>query len=338
MELLEDLFVHVEKAGAHAILTIIDDRMNKRWFTEVDPKHDGGAATWDLKLADFVTTYLSVDTTEDYGLTKDVAPERRASVAKAWAPVLDKQNKRGVKRVNVGNYMYPTPDLAKRFGVTPDQLAQAFWGGIDADYAKLHANAEALKKAIADGAELHITNPNGTDLKLKVRAAQQLLISDGVITPEMAQKGGASPQVWLPAGEFILGVVPGTGEGTVVSEHNSFNDKEVEGLKVSFKAGKLVDLSAKTNADAIKRFYDTASGKGKDELADIDFGINPSVKTVPKSKMNTFVAEGTLSIQVGNNQMLAGDNDTTFSLTLFDPGSTVTVDGKTILDKGVLKL
>ncbi len=47
-------------------------------------------------------------------------------------------------------------------------LSKTFWDGVNLDYAQLQTRGEQVKTALAAGKELHITNPNGTDLKLQM--------------------------------------------------------------------------------------------------------------------------------------------------------------------------
>jgi hypothetical protein len=45
-----------------------------------------------------------------------------------------------------------------------------------------------------------------------------------------------------------------------------------------------------------------------------------------------------VTVGTGNNTWAGGDNKVSYGLTTFLPGSTVTLDGKTIVENGVLKL
>ena len=45
-----------------------------------------------------------------------------------------------------------------------------------------------------------------------------------------------------------------------------------------------------------------------------------------------------MTVGAGNDSWAGGDNTVPWSSTLFLPGSTVTLDGKTIVDGGSLKL
>jgi leucyl aminopeptidase (aminopeptidase T) len=336
LTLLEDIAVNVRKVGASPILTIYSDRMTKRMFDDVPAKYDTQAPELEMKLAGLFSAMISVEAGETEGLLAHVPAERMAARAKAGQPLGDLILQRGVRQVNLGNGLYPTADLAKRFGVPKEELAKIFWSGVNVDYKKLQTTGEAVKAALAAGKEAHITSPDGTDLRARIEG-RPIFVSDGVISSEDVKKGGAACSTWLPAGEVYLTAVPGTAEGKVVVTRQFFRGGIIEGLTLTFKAGKLVSMTAKSGIEPLKGLYD-ASGEGKDAFGIIDLGINPNVKIVPGSRMEAWMPAGMVTVQMGGNQWAGGDSNSTFGLASFLTGATLKVDGKTIVEAGTLKM
>ena len=87
-----------------------------------------------------------------------------------------------------------------------------------------------------------------------------------------------------------------------------------------------------------KAAYDAVSDARKDAFGFIDLGINPSVKLPSNSTIGTWVPAGAVTVGAGNNSWAGGDNLAPWATAMFLPGSTVTLDGKTIVDNGALKL
>lgn len=334
LELLENIAVHVRKVGAFPLLTIDSDRMTRRMFKDVPEAYDAQSPEFTLKMANIVTAMISVDNSETPGLLSDVPPERFAARGKTFQAVSDLIMKRNVRQVNVGNGLYPTAALAAQFGVAQHELSDVFWAGVNVDYTKLQATGDAVMKAFTGGKEVHITNPNGTNLKFRIDT-RPVFVSDGAISAEDIKRGGAACQVWLPAGEVYLAVVPGTAEGKVVEDRNSYQGKEIVGLTMTFKAGKLTSMAAKSGLEPIKALYDAASGP-KDQFAFVDVGINPNVHLIPDSRMVSWVPAGNVTVGFGNNTWAGGENNTTFGWSSFLPGSTLKVDGKAIVENGRL--
>ena len=299
-------------------------------------KYDTQPDTLGMKLADIVNVNISVDSNETEGLLADVPPARLAARGKTGEPVAAQFRKNNVRSVNVGNDLYPTDWRAKRFEMTTEDLSKTFWEGVNVDYTSLQAKAEQVKAALA-GNEVHITNPNGTDLKLKVQG-RPVYVSDGVISAEDMQKGAPYVTVFLPAGEVAITPVAGTAEGKVVVTRDFFNGKEIQNLTITFAGGKVTSMTGTgPGFEGFKADYD-ARGEGKELFGFVDLGINPNVKLSPTSKLGNWVPAGSVTVGTGNNTWAGGDNSISAGWVGFLPGSTVTVDGKMLVENGVLKV
>ena len=337
LELLEDLVTDVRKVGAFPLFTISSDRLSKKYFDEVPEKYDTQSPDFDLKLATLPTVAINVDSQETEGLLADVSPTRLANTAKTGEPVGELFQKRNVRQVAVGNDLYPTEWRAKRYGMSLDDFSKVFWSAVNADYSGVQATGEKVKTMLSSGKELHITSPDGTDLKVKIEA-RTFFVSDGVISPEDVQKGGPAVAVFLPAGEVYAAPAAGTAEGKVVIAQEFYRGKEVTNLTLVFAAGKMTSMTGSgPGFDSLKKDYDATNDTGKDLLSYVDFGINPNLKLWPASKLGNWVQAGMVSLGTGNNIWAGGDNKAAFDAGGHAPGCTVTLDGTTIIEKGEWK-
>src|SRR6185369_11549297 len=232
----------------------------------------------DLKLATLPAVAISVDANEIEGVLADVSSTRLANVAKTNSPVGDLFLKRNVRSVSIGNDLYPTAWRAKRFGISLEDLTKSFWSAVNADYSEIQANGSKLQTTLAAGKELHVTSPEGTDLKVKIEA-RPFFVSDGIISAEDIQKGGPAVSVYLPAGELYTTPVAGTAEGKIVIAQTFYRGKEMTNLTLVFAAGKMTSMNGSgPGFDAMKKDYDATADPGKDMLSYLDFGINPNLK------------------------------------------------------------
>ena len=336
-ELLENLVTDSRKVGAFPLLTVGSDRLAKKYYEEVPEKYDTQSPDFDLKLATLPTVSINVDANETEGLLADVSPTRLANVAKTNSPVGDLYLKRNVRSVAIGNDLYPTSWRAKRFGMSLEDLTRTFWSAVNADYSGIQANGAKLQTTLAAGKELHVTSPEGTDLKVKIEA-RPVFVSDGIISAEDVQKGGPAVSVYLPAGEIYTTPVAGTAEGKIVIAQTYFRGKEITNLTLVFAAGKMTSMNGSgPGFEALKKDYEATADPGKDMLSYVDFGINPNLKIWPASKVGNWVQAGMVSIGTGNNSWAGGDNKAAFDAGGHLPGCTVTLDGKTIIEKGEWK-
>ena len=328
-ELLEDIAVHVRKVGAFPLVSLNSERMLRRMLEDVPAKYVSQTPELDLKLAGLITAQIDVELVEWGTFRTQVPPERFAAFTKGMLSVRDLMLKRNVRYLNMGNDLYPTAERAKGFGVSQEELSKIFWDGMNADYSQIQATGKRIKAILASGKQLHITNPDGTDLRMEIEG-RPIVVSDGVISADAMKTGGAACCVYLPAGEAMVAPIPGTAEGKVVI------DRDIQGLTLTFKGGKLTSMTAKSGLEREKALYD-AAGPGKDEFGGIDIGMNPNVHLVPGSRMVAWMPAGMVTLWMGNNTSAGGENNVNYQAPYFLPGSTVEVDGKPLVEKGVLK-
>ena len=335
LELLEDIAVAVRQKGGNPVLTFGSDRLTRRLWTDVPEKYDTQSRDPWVKFAGLFQAQIAVSYNEDTKLLADIPPARLTASGEADKVISDVLVKNNFRLVNLGNGLYPTAQLAQRFGLSKEELGGLFWSAVDVDYVELQGICGAVKSALADGKEVRLTSPNGTDFKVRIEA-RPVLLSDGVVTDEDLKAGYAACQVYLPAGEVYLAPVPGTAEGRIVCDRDYFSgSQEVKGLAMDFKAGKLVSWSAPAGFDREKEFYD-AAGAGKDEFGVLDIGVNPKVSGPAADKVLNFVRSGMVTIGIGNNIWAGGANDSSYGLTIYLTNQTLAVDGKVLIDNGKL--
>lgn len=335
LELLEDIAVEVRHMGGQALIAIGSDRLDRMLYDSVPAKFDALPPTFPLRLAGFIDALIAVDYSENPGVLEGVPAVRIAARAKAGAPVDALLRKRHVRQVYMGNDLYPTAARAQQFGVSQDQLAEVFWKGVNVDYAALQATAERVRRILAAGRKLRITNPNGTDLTVAI-TGRPVYASDGAISSANLRRAGAPTAVWLPAGEVFLTPVAGTAQGTIVAERYFFQGNTIENLRLDFKAGRLVSMTAQSGLEPLKAAYD-AAGRGRDIFGVVDVGINPNVSLIPGSRMVGWMPAGMVTVALGGNTWAGGSNDVSFGIDPFLPGSTLSVDGRVIVQDGALQ-
>jgi len=334
LELLENIFTEVQKVGGHPLLEINSERLTKRSYTDVPEKYDTQEAKLGMAMAKIVNATINVDSGETEGLLADVPPKRLSARAKTSEPVAAEFTKNKVRSVSVGNDLYPTEWRAKRFEMPVSDFAKLFWEGVNIDYTNLQAAGEKARTALT-GKELEITHPNGTNLKLNLDT-KPAYISDGIISADDITKGNLD--VFLPAGEAALIPAANSGDGKFIIEKDYFNGKEVRNLALTFAGGKLTEMTGEGEGfAALKADYDER-GAGKELLSYVDIGINPNYALSPSTKLGNWVSAGMVSVGTGNNTWAGGGNTVSYGLGGHLAGATVKIDGKTIVENGVLKL
>jgi leucyl aminopeptidase (aminopeptidase T) len=338
IDLVEELGLATVRHGGAPLQLLERERTGLRYFTEVPEARDGTRAGFAVQLANLPTVVLQIDSSTEPGLYKAIPASRLATVWKSFRPMGETMLRRGVRQVNIGNGLYPTASTAKILGVSLPQLEKIFWDALATDPRSIQANGAAVTTAFAGARQARLTHPNGTDLRFGVEG-RPVILSDGIITPERAAKGGASAILYLPAGEAQLAPVAGTAEGKVVIDRVEWGLGPIEKLTWTFKAGKLVEYSARPGPgyDRWKALYEAAPA-GRDQFAGIDLGLHPGVRSPPGKPFLSYIPAGMVSLFIGDDTSAGGTNAVSYYSLGFLPGATLELDGKAIVEKGALKV
>jgi leucyl aminopeptidase (aminopeptidase T) len=333
IQLLEDLAVQARKVGAHPLIAVGSDRLERRMFVDVPPELDTQSPRLALELARIVNVQISVPTGNDPNLLADVPAERFAARVKNFQAVVAAEREHGLRYVELGNDMYPTDWRAERFGVSRDELSDLFWSAVQVEPALLQASGEAIRSRLEKGKILRITDPNGTDLEVGIEG-RTAYVSDGVIEEADLARGPAGRSAWLPAGEVYVTPVPGTARGKVVIDRSYVEGQEIQGLTLEFEDGRVTSMTAASGLDRLKALYDAADD-AKAALGVVDIGLNPSL-AANKDRMRSWTPAGMVSVGIGNNTWAGGDNSSNFGWNGHLAGATVTIDGETVVEGGNL--
>lgn len=337
-QLLEDIAVAVRSAGAFPVVTYDSDRLSKRMFFDVPARWDSQPDSAGLKLAGMVDATISISDGRSESLFEGADAKRLAERGRRGEEVAKAFLARKVRSVEVGNGFYPTPWRAQRYGMSEEALAQTFWESVAVDPAAMQARAAQVSAALAAGDRIRVRNPNGTDFSVSIKG-RRVLASDGAISAEDIAAGAGAVSVYLPAGEVYTTPVAGSASGTIVHSLSHFYGKPVENLRLEFKDGRMVAMSGGGAGYAdFRAGYDAVVDPRKDEFGFLDLGINPNVSLPANSQVGAWIPAGTITLGVGGNSWAGGDNTTAWGVSAFLPGSTVTLDGRKIIDKGKLKL
>ena len=336
-QLVEDIAVNVRRLGAFPLVFYNSDRLAKRMFFDVPEKYDSQLDTLDMKLVEMIDVRIAVNDGLTENLFEGADPKRLAARGKAGEPITNAALKRNIRTLEIGNGFYPTAWRAQRYGMSEQALSDVFWQGIAVDPAAIQAQAAKVAAALAKGGTMRITHPNGTDVSFKL-PAKAPTISDGVISADDVKQGGAAVAVYVPAGEVYTTPVPGSANGKVVHSHDFFRGKALDNVTVEFKDGKAVSLSGSGPGYAdFRAAYDAVDDARKNDFGFVDIGVNPNVKLPAESQVGAWVPAGTVTVGSGGNTWAGGDNSVPYGWTAYLPGSTVTLDGTTLVEAGVLK-
>lgn len=226
--------------------------------------------------------------------------------------------------------------LAYAPGMTLEALCMA-----DTDYAAISERAQSLALALILSRRIEILTTDSQRQEHRLNAQ-----IGGWSSPPGIGDGAISDGSWgnLPPGE--VHIAPRGSEGRIVV-NGSLPGKVLganEELIATFRAGRLVEIQPE-GSPAGRHLRDTqiahAERRGDPDwanLAEIGFGLNPSVQNLTGVAMVDEKKAHTIHVGLGHSATLGGDVESLIHCALVVKKPTVYVNGRLILKRGDWRL
>jgi aminopeptidase len=154
----------------------------------------------------------------------------------------------------------PGPALARQAGMTPDAFTRLFFEASLRDWAAESRRCRETADLFAAAREVRIAGP-GTDLRLPV-AGRTWAVEDGRIN--------------MPGGEIYTCPVEDAVEGEISFEEPSiFAGRSIEGIRLRFERGLVVEASARRGEDVLTSLLDMDAGSRR--VGELGLGMNPAI-------------------------------------------------------------
>jgi leucyl aminopeptidase (aminopeptidase T) len=181
---------------------------------------------------------------------------------------------------------------------------------LDTDYAALSAEQDRLMAALR-GHALHITTPDGTDLRLRVAQDAWFHKNDGDISPARARLARAvrDREMEFPSGALRFLPDATSAEGKLVVAKARTAAGTAEGVTIEFVHGHAVRVTARTNEAGFLALWNQAGGD-VDKVGEIVLGTNPLLATPLAANELPYYGYGAgfLRVSLGDNWESGGTN------------------------------
>ncbi len=191
----------------------------------------------------------------------------------------------------------------------PDSAIDQFyqWVLLETDYKALAKKQKAFEDAMRGG-WVRVTNPAGTDIKFQI-GDRQVTRQDGDASMEnMANaKTLIDREVELPAGAIRVAPVEESVEGVIVFPDSPWSNQIAEGVTMTIKAGKVIDVKAEKNLEGVMDEL-IGGGEAAKSFREFALGFNPLL-AIPES--NPWIpyygyGAGVVRLSLGDNTELGG--------------------------------
>src|SRR4029077_9939152 len=284
-----------------------------------------------LSLLDQTDAMIQLGGPKDPSNYPTVPGERMGKMFEGQKAIGDKFMERKIRVLNLQAGLV-TPERARSYGFDYENWQRISTNSLDVDHAKISTLGGKIEAKLRNATNVRITASNGTDLRLKLKN-RPIHIHDGIIDKADIDKGTIFEA--LPAGAVELAPDETGTEGKILFDQpTALAGKMLSGLKLEFENGGLAKYSAQSNLDSFKQLYDKVIGN-KDRIANRVIGLSPRAELI--GFFTDRYVQGTVSIGIGGNKGIGGDNETQFGHeeTLRRP--TLEVDGYTLVKDGKIQ-
>jgi leucyl aminopeptidase (aminopeptidase T) len=228
-------------------------------------------------------------------------------------------------------YCLATRERAEFLGLDYVRWKRVMKAGCLADQQEISENARILANVIRKGDEVIIKNSSGTNLKFKL-VGRKANIGDSIVTNEDAASGAVK---FLPSGFVETSADESSAEGTVVYDVPIVVGKamQVEGLKLKFRNGKVIEYSAKNGAATFENYLKTVQGGDVNRFGFFGVGLNPCLEYGLTQDDKVL---GGVTVGIGGNEDKGGSNRTAGNRHWWavTTKATLEIDGNVILKNG----
>lgn len=329
MDLIEPLTIEIQRAGAYPLLSLNTTRIKEQLMGESSSTY---LDTYFERLAETfrpVTTLIMLEHIVDPFMVKNIPQEQVELYRKAWANVRNQLYERKVKWAFIG---YPTHSQADNMNLDFLQLHDAFWKSIDVDYRELEESGRAIAGILLKGKKVRIRSKKGTDLQLSIEGRTPL-IDDGMITEDDLKNGDTF--INLPSGEVYLAPIEESVEGVAVFELGYYLGERIEGIRLRFSKGKVIEFSADMNGDKLNQFFESGEA-GRRILGELGVGLNPWIKKMIGYQVCDTKQLGSIHLALGENRNFGGKNSATIHWPLVMTELDLWVDDIPLIENGEL--
>jgi aminopeptidase len=327
--LAEEVAVECFKNGADAVLNLYTDKYQSAYLNLLSEESLRQPSVFCRAFTANSTAEIFLLAAYDPSIYRKTPPEKMTANGegenKAHWPL---SRERKVRTLSIGLPLLTRP-RAKAYGFNFNRWTKMVRAASNVDYDKLAARGRKLKDALSDAGTIRIT-AKGTDLAFDVTGRTRR-ISDGVIDDEDISIGNFDDS--LPAGSISVCPIEESAKGTI-----QFNTPTpVEGLSVKnvrwkFEGGRVVEFEGGSGSKKIKEEWQQAGGD-KDRIANFTMGFNPLALA---GYLSNDIAAGAVSVGIGGNEGVGGNNKSPFYFGGTLTGATVTVGDKTVVRAGKL--
>jgi hypothetical protein len=206
-----------------------------------------------------------------------------------------------------------------------------------ADYAGIAALQQRFEAALRSG-EVRVTSPSGTDIRFR-SGDRPVNRQDGDASAARAGKARTlvDREIELPCGAIRVAPLEESVAGSIAFPPSQWDGRPVEGLKLRFERGKVVELTAAAGKEAVEAEMSRAGDAGR-SFREFALGFNPELAVPERNPWIPYYGygAGVVRLSLGDNSELGGAVTGGYVRWNFFTDTTVSVAGEIWVRDGKL--
>jgi aminopeptidase len=285
--LIESVVEQIARRSAHPLLQLSFEQIGGPFEREAPLETLREAAPLQRRIWEEADAFISIWAPENTREGSELSEERRKALRQMSAPMRERTMSLAVPWVIAE---YPVHSAAQDAGMTLVEFEEFIFESVLLDW---DAEGERMRKLadVFDAAEdVRIVAP-GTDLTLSL-AGRSGAVDDGHIN--------------MPGGEVFYSPIEDSANGVIeFSEFPAcYFGREVEGARLVFRNGRVVDASARNGEDFLVQTLDTDDGARR--IGELGIGCNPAIQRFMKNVAFDEKIDGTVHLALGNSYSYTG--------------------------------
>lgn len=220
-------------------------------------------------------------------------------------------------------------------GITPRMFVE---GAVLASDEEVNGWNKKVQKIWDEGSDVHITTPYGTDLRISIEGHLSFSSAGAKFTSADAVLFKA-PLVQFPGGETACTPTEETGDGILVIDQTIHYPAGPLANPVSLvlEKGRIVEVRGGWEADAFRNWLATYGDDNAGVICELAVGTNPHAIFMGNMRQDRFPL-GSMHVGFGMNNDVGGTIDSNIHYDGIMSKPTLVVDGRTIIDNGVMQI
>ena len=285
--LIESVIEQIARKGAYPFLQLTFEQTGGPFAREAPLELLREASPIQRHIWQEIDGVISIYCPEDAREGSDLSEERQAAIEQMLLPLRARTMALEIPWV-IGEW--PTQALADEAGMTLADYEEFIFNAVLLDW---DAEAERMGRIaeLFDAADEVRIEAEGTDLRLSL-AGRTGSVDDGHVN--------------MPGGEVFYSPLEDSASGVI--EFGEFPavyfGTEVEGVRLVFENGRVVDASARVNEELLLQTLDTDDGARR--LGELGIGCNPGIQRFMKNVGFDEKMNGTIHLALGRSYTFIG--------------------------------